>query len=212
MVVDAGLDVNGVVSLETKFKELCDEATQYHKDLNAMQHQCPKHIMTDELGRSVFKTQVSGEVLYDEDAELWLSSDKVIAKCQRPDKVDRTRARRFIVGTLRDWAMALREGHDVGIGTCLVIKWASKQNFAVVRVLRMYDDDNVVRLSMKLSKTSRKQSFRVEMLVETADTLDGSRRYVSSGWQLGPVAGRMVCRLWNWWRCATFREWIHIKE
>lgn len=81
------------------------------------------------------------------------------------------------------------------LGSCLLIKWGSPTTFAVVRVLKLYGDENERVYSLKLNRKSRKQHYRVELLVPCSSASDGSQRYKASGWQLGPVAGTMVLRL-----------------
>jgi hypothetical protein len=123
----------------------------------------------------------------------YVNTDKVLKEIQERDKVKRDRCYRFIVTRLQNFSRAVRDGHDVTLGSCMLIRWGGKSSFAIVRVTRMYDDDGEMTYSQKLNRKSRKQHFRVELLTPALlGVVDGVQRYCSSGWQLGPVAGTLV--------------------
>jgi hypothetical protein len=150
----------------------------------------------DTRGLSVleWKGLVNGTFVLEEDGSVTYS-DQLLARIQQRDRVDRERCRRFIVGRLLNFAIELKQGHDVTLGSCFIIEWGGKKTFAVVRVLKMYGDDNERVYSMKMNRKSRKQHYRVELLVPVTDDTSGTSLYQSSGWQLGPVAGTKVLRL-----------------
>ena len=146
------------------------------------------------LSRMEWTGLCSGTLVLDDDGAVEYT-DQVLARCQRRDKVSKDRCRRFIVGRLLNFTIELKQGHDVMLGSCLIIKWGSKDSFALVRILRMYSEDGQKAYSMKLNRHSRQQHYRVELLVPQDMSAEGSQRYRSSGWQLGPVSGTMVLRL-----------------
>ena len=135
---------------------------------------------------------LAGSVVLNEDDGTYESVDQILSKYQRQDRVARDRCRRFIKYVLHDWKAALKEGHDVTLGTCFVIEWGGHKTFAVVRVLKMYDDGNSPVYSLKLDKKNRKQQLRVELLTPVGSTEAGSQMYRSSGWQVGPVGSSLV--------------------
>ena len=93
---------------------------------------------------------------------------------------------------LPNFSRALGQGHDVTLGSCMLIRWGNNSTFAVVRVTKMYDGEGGMTYSQKLNRKSRKQQFRVELLVPRVASDSSVQRYGSSGWRLGPVAGTMV--------------------
>ena len=136
----------------------------------------------------------NGSAIEDDDGS-YVHTDAVLAKYQRPDRVDRDRYRRFIKGVLQDWHVAAKEGHDLTLGSCLLVKWGGPKSFAVVRVLKMYGEEGVVVYSMKLKKTNKKQQLRVELLEPAGATESGSQRYRSSRWRVGPLGSSLVIEI-----------------
>ena len=133
----------------------------------------------------------SGQVVRCSDGS-YESTDRIIARYQRHERIDRERRRRFMKYRIRGFTYAMQAGHDVTLGTCMAIKWGKESNFAVVRVYKMFDEKGERAFSMKLSKKCKKSQYRVELLIPIGATELGSQRYRSSGWNLGPIGGAMV--------------------
>ena len=162
------------------------------KDANLLRT-CKPVMQLTETGNIDLIAIAKADVVLEDDG-TYVSTDRVTCLCQESDRVDRSRCRRFIVGRLNNFSRALRQGHDITLGSCMAIKWGSAKQFAVVRVMKMYGEDNVITYSQKLNRKSRKQQFRVELLVPYGGDALGAQRYRSSGWRLGPVAGtRVLC-------------------
>ena len=160
----------------------------------AMKNKRHKKDIKDEDGCSKLGLLLAGQMVLNEGEGNYENTDSILTKYQRPDRIPRDRCRRFIKYVLQDGGVAMREGHDVTLGSCFDIWWGGKDSFAVVRVLQMYDDDNHLqqKFSLKLNKTIKKQQFRVEVLLAVGHTEAGSQRYRASGWQVGPIAGTLV--------------------
>jgi hypothetical protein len=141
--------------------------------------------------------------------ERLLKGDSVLDSCKRPVKVSRIlrawqlrdnhsrgRGERFWVGRLRSFKRAIREGHNVTLGTCLLVKWGGKNNqFAVVRVMGIIEDSErcwSCNLLDPKHKGAQKQAFQVELLDPIDAPESGSQRYGSSGYSLPKLAASMV--------------------
>ena len=207
--VEASFDLESTGTAETllgEYERLLAKAKQDRQDVirahesrasRQEEHGCFLELSEGAgLGRSALEWSgvVNGSLVVEEDGSL-LYTDQVLARAQQRDRVDKDRCRRFIVRRLLNFSVQLQQGHDVMLGSCLLIKWGSPTTFAVVRVLKLYGDENERVYSLKLNRKSRKQHYRVELLVPCSSASDGSQRYKASGWQLGPVAGTMVLRL-----------------
>ena len=143
----------------------------------------------------VINDVLAGRILKDvgEDGVVrWVSTDKVARLFQKRERVNKERGLRFVKGRLPEWHIACRDGHDVCLGVCLLVKWGGAKHFAAVRVLSIRNDENQKVHSVKLNRKSKKQQYRVEVLTPCGATEAGSQRYKSSGWQIGPISGVLI--------------------
>ena len=114
-----------------------------------------------------WKQLLSGECLLDDsqDGKL-VKLAQVLRGHQLRDNHSRERGKRFWVGRLKSFARAetaRQAGHDITIGTCLIVDWGGANTFAVVRVLRIIDgDDSVFSIALMPKSTTKK--FQVELL------------------------------------------------
>lgn len=198
--VDAEPDEDEIPGLMEELQALKEKAAAFRDDQEcfgsdmAAKKQSKSSVCNEEGGHFDLAGVLSGKLVKDDDGS-YVSSDQVVTKYQRPDRVDRDRCRRFIKFVLGEWDIAMREGHDVTLGSCMCVWWGGTTSFAVVRVLKMYSEEGQVRYSLKLQKKCKKQQFRVELLEPAGQTEAGSQRYRSSGWQVGPVGAAMVIGL-----------------
>ena len=90
---------------------------------------------------------------------------KLLRLYQLKDYHDRDRGKRFWVGRLRSFGVAVKEGHNTTVGTCLLVDWGGTKRFAVVRVMTIIDDDSKV-WSCQLTVPSKNKTlrFNVELL------------------------------------------------
>ena len=109
-------------------------------------------------------------MVLDEDGS-YQCADRTIARCQKRDFVDRACCRRFICRRLQRFSRALREGHDVALGSCMLIWWGNKKTFAMVRVYKMYSDEGKLIYSQKFNKKSRKQQLKGKCLFDSQDAI-----------------------------------------
>ena len=119
---------------------------------------------------------------------------------QLQDNHARARWERFWVGRLREYAPAMRDGHNLTLGSVMVARWGGRNDqFATVRVMGIIAD-KMKRHSCKLehpeSVKARHQTFQVELLDPVgAPTESGSQKYTSSGHCLAKIAASLVMHL-----------------
>jgi hypothetical protein len=147
----------------------------------------------------VTKDKCTGEYVY---------VDRVLHRYQRSDVIIRDRRYRQICQRVRGFAPALRDGHDIVVGACLLVAWGTADRVAVVRVMKMYAGEtssgNDQVHSLKLDRKNLKQSFRLELLKPTSRTSLGSQVYTSSGYWIGPVGAKSVKRVLNLQSMSNF--------
>jgi len=158
-----------------------------------------------------YKQLLSGRYVRDETDKLVLLS-RVLRAFQIRDRHSRERDKRFWVGRLRSFQKAAKEGHDVTLGTCLLVSWGGAKSFAVVRVMGIIEDTERQH-SVKLNKKSRTQIFKAELLDPVgAPTEAGSQKYRGSGFSLPKLAATLVLRiveLRHLHALAGIREEVH---
>lgn len=184
------------VSLVDRLQVLKKAAAEFRKDLGELKTSLASSKwkfgqVKSENDQVQLAKVMEGSAVLDEETGQYQSTDQLMTKYFRADKVDRDRCRRFIKYVLRDWKAAMKEGHDVTLGSCLLAQWGGKDTFAVLRVLKMYEGNDQV-FSLRFNKKCRKQQYRVELLAPVGHTETGSQRYRSSGWQVGPIGSPLV--------------------
>ena len=155
--------------------------------------------MLDAHGSGQLANVKQGVVLKDRLTGEYQYTDRALHRYQRPDYIARDRRHRNIVCRVRGFEVFLREGHDVILGSCLLVCWGATDQVAVVRILSMYNGDadsgNAPTNSMKLSSKNKKQSLRLELLKPTTTTSLGSQLYTASGYSIGPVGPKSVVKI-----------------
>ena len=124
----------------------------------------------------------------------YVNVDQLVNKQFRREKAHVARWMRFWVSRLKEFQPALREGHDTTYGTCLLIKWSTKNRFALVRVLMLVEKGQKVH-SFRLQKKNSHQLLRVELLQpkKSAVSKQGdSHWYESSGVEFSALSTCMV--------------------
>jgi len=183
-------------NLTERLEGLRAEAAQFREDMKKFAAGLSTKATVKSEDDELFMGKVlAGAVVLNEETGVYESADQLLTKYQKQDRVDRDRCRRFIKYVLQDWKTALKEGHDVTLGTCFLASWGGPKSFAVVRVGKMYCDSNQQAYSLKLDKKNRKQQFRVELLSPVGCTEAGSQLYRASGWQVGPLAASSAIEL-----------------
>ena len=104
------------------------------------------------------------------------------------------RSKRFIVGRLRDFTSAVQEGHDVMLGTVVLVKWGGKTQFAVGRVMNIHTDEGRRYSCVLDNKIGSKQSFSVELMDPVATKRNGSQSYIGSGYMLPELSGCLIIK------------------
>lgn len=133
--------------------------------------------------------------------EALLSVHTLLKAEQRREVICKDRAKRFWVGILRDWAIAVAEGHNVTYGSILLVHSTAKGFFAVARVMRMHVDGERNHSCFLPDQVTKRRKlnikFRTELLIPSGDpTEHGSQRYKASGQYLPLLnASMVVCRV-----------------
>lgn len=123
-----------------------------------------KFLAATDTGSVDHASILNGSIIWDESTQEWVSTDQLMNATQRKDKHSRDRAKAFIVYRLKDYTVALRDGHDITIGSMMAIKWGGPGFFAVVRVTKLFEGSQQT-YSIKLNKKSAEHSIRVELMV-----------------------------------------------
>ena len=141
-----------------------------------------------------YKRLLSGEYVLDEDGKLQALA-RVLRAFQIRDRHSRERGKRFWVGRLRFFHKAAQEGHDVTVGSCMVVTWGGSKSFAVVRVMGIINDKEKA-YSVKLNRKSTTQVFKVELLDPVGPPTESkSQKYRGSGFCLPKLAAIKVIEI-----------------
>ena len=133
--------------------------------------------------------------VFDSQGTTSVSVARVLKVYQLRDYHSADRSKRFIVGRLRDFGCAVHDGHDLMLGSVVLVKWGGRTQFAIARVMDIHTEEGR-KYSCKLdNRVTSKQSFSVELLDPVATKRNGSQSYRGSGYMLPELSGGLVIKL-----------------